>query len=41
MVESWLLKVAIWERKPELGSSKPEAEPGLLALLGRPPELSD
>lgn len=41
MVESGLLKVAIWERKLEIGSSMPAAEPGLLALLGRPPEPSD
>ena len=38
--ESGLLKVAIWERKVETDSSKPEAEPGLLPVE-RPPDSSD
>src|SRR5262249_32141152 len=40
MGESGLLNVAIWERKVETDSSKPEAEPGLLPVW-RPPDPSE
>lgn len=41
MGESGFSYVAICERKLEIDSSKPELEPGLLPVLGRPLDVSD